>query len=245
VKRLVSATCWLAWGLLAGCQCSEKRDLPPPSTPLPLAHEGHADEAKPAVAPLSGCDGFLVDADVEKACGLASGTVHGAIDHKQACLKRFKHPAHEGSSIVLSVRPEDDADRARRRFKKSVGKAKKQADFTKVDGIGAQAHTFTKTKGKGKKVRSVQAIDFVADRFVVQLRTLSPVGGKSLCEGKKLPDLAKLVVARFGGAGAGAMPAPSAPAPGEAAEKVAPAEAKADDKAAAKSEPAAPKPAAH
>lgn len=205
--------------------------------------------AKPSVVPFAPCEGLLADQDVEKICGLSSGSVSGRLDSKRTCLRRFKQPG-DANSLTLEVVPEDDAERAMKLFNAATRKVKTQSMFAKVAGIGDSAQSFTKTKGNGKKLRAVQALDLASGRFFVKLRELHPPDSKAMCDGAKLPELAKLVVTRLGGGGAAApaatpaaaTPAPTKPAPKPVAEAKPPAPA-AKAAPAPKEKPAAkPKP---
>lgn len=215
--------------------------MPPPAaattTASPALDPALTNEG-PAVEPLPGCLTFLKDQDVEKACGLSAGTVHGESDPKQACLLRFKSPGR--GSIVLQVREHNDANNALRRFGKTGKKASSRDKYAKLSGVGAGSHAFTKSKGEGEKLRTVRVVDFVADRFTAQVRESHHPDAKALCDTAKLPEIAKLVVERLGATGPSAPPAAPAPA---TAKPDTTAEARPEGKA--PSAAPAPKPAEH
>lgn len=258
VSRVVTGALWIGLSV-AGCQCSERRPENRPA-PVPAAEtfqtESHREEPR-QVPTLEGCKEFLTPADVEKACGLGSGTIQAKLDKRKPCQRRFRHGDIAKASVVLVVREELGPAEAELGLQTMRKRAKRQTEFAAIEDIGSGAHRYARSKGKGERRRMVEQVEFAAGRYVAELRTTQDPAGKSLCAATKLPALAKVAATRLKDGPAKAAndgTAPKADSPEPTAEKAPKAsavgrdepeaEAKAEPNAKAKATAAGSKPAA-
>ena len=152
---------------LVACDCGKQEQAPvayEPLTQLAPSPEPRPDKGK---MPYAECEGLLGASDVEQLCGVAG--LQAKSDRKGACERRLKGDVTQGKrSVVLTVWESGDEAAAKTEYARRDSKAADHDEgYAKVQGVGAEAHSFTSGKGK---MRAGPAVAFLVVKHVAELR---------------------------------------------------------------------------